>query len=102
MMRILQKAKFDFLVLVGDVYQIQSISFGNWFSTARAFVPKNAVCELQTPYRSTNEKLKDFVTTQLHFVGIVEIFDNIHDKTVVDCSLLFLDFGKAEIGFRNI
>lgn len=60
MMRILQKAKFDFLVLVGDVYQIQSISFGNWFSTARAFVPKNAVCELQTPYRSTNESLKDF------------------------------------------
>lgn len=54
---ILDKAKFKLLVLVGDVFQIESILFGNWFSIARNFVPKTSVSELTKPYRSTNENL---------------------------------------------
>ena len=54
---ILEKASFKLLVLVGDVYQIESILFGNWFSIARAFVPSTAVYELTKPYRSTNDEL---------------------------------------------
>lgn len=54
---ILEKASFKLLVLVGDVYQIESILFGNWFSIARAFVPPTSVYELTKPYRSTNEEL---------------------------------------------
>lgn len=54
---ILDKAKFKLLVLVGDVFQIESILFGNWFSIARSFIPKTSVSELTKPYRSSNERL---------------------------------------------
>lgn len=54
---ILTKATYKLLVLVGDSYQIASIRFGNWFSLARAFVPKASVFELTKPYRSNNEGL---------------------------------------------
>ncbi len=59
MISILEKASFKLLVLVGDVFQIESIRFGNWFSMAPAFVPTTSVFELTKPYRSTNPKLLD-------------------------------------------
>ena len=55
---ILKKAQFKLLVLVGDVFQIESILFGNWFSIARNFIPTTSVFELTKPYRSTNEQLQ--------------------------------------------
>ena len=55
----LKKASFKLLVLVGDVFQIESIRFGNWFSMARDFVPATSVSELTKPYRSHNPKLLD-------------------------------------------
>lgn len=57
---ILEKAKFSLLILVGDNYQIESISFGNWFSIAQKFVPKTSVTELYKPYRTTNNNLLTF------------------------------------------
>lgn len=57
MKKILNKAKYNLLVLVGDSYQISSIRFGNWFSVARAFVPETSVFELTKPYRSNNSNL---------------------------------------------
>jgi len=45
------------LVLVGDTYQIDSIEFGNWFDIARKFVPDASVCELTTPWRSSDAGL---------------------------------------------
>lgn len=51
---ILTKAKFEILVLVGDIYQIQSINFGNWFSAAKGFLPDTSIFELKSPYRSRN------------------------------------------------
>ena len=45
---ILEKATFKLLVLVGDVFQIEAILFGNWFSIARTFVPETSVSELST------------------------------------------------------
>ena len=58
MRRVLEKAKFQLLLLVGDTYQISSIRFGNWFSVAQAFVPKTSVFELTVPYRSNDNNLK--------------------------------------------
>lgn len=52
MKELLKKLNCRLLVLVGDVYQIRSIKFGNWFSLARYFLPSNIVYELNTPYRS--------------------------------------------------
>lgn len=57
MRQVLEKANFRLLVLVGDVYQIESIYFGNWFSIARKFVPATSVFELTNPYRTTNQDL---------------------------------------------
>lgn len=57
MRKILEKANFKLIVLVGDIYQIESIYFGNWFSIAQKFVPGSAVFELTHPYRTTNNDL---------------------------------------------
>lgn len=57
MLKVIRKASFKLLVLVGDVYQIDSIVFGNWFEVARSFVPKTSVFELTKPYRTSNSKL---------------------------------------------
>ena len=57
MRRVLEKANFKLLVLVGDIYQIESIYFGNWFSIAQKFVPETSIFELTHPYRTTNNDL---------------------------------------------
>lgn len=57
MLKVLEKASFKLLVLVGDVFQIESIQFGNWFGIAESFLPETSVFELTKPYRSSNEKL---------------------------------------------
>ena len=54
---ILDKAKFTLLVLVGDIYQIEAIQFGNWFSAAKEFIPRTSVFELEKPYRTNNQHL---------------------------------------------
>ena len=46
MRKVLEKAEFKFLVLVGDVYQIESIYFGNWFDIARNFICKDSIITL--------------------------------------------------------
>jgi DNA replication protein DnaC len=57
MKEILEKASYKLLILVGDIYQIESIVFGNWFSIARSFISANSVFELTKPYRTTNPDL---------------------------------------------
>jgi hypothetical protein len=59
MRRVLEKANFKLLVLVGDTYQIESITFGNWFGLARFFLNKNTWHELKHPYRAKNQELLD-------------------------------------------
>lgn len=60
MREILRKATFKYLVLVGDIYQIASIRFGNWFNVAKYFIPNSAVFELKSPYRTEDEGLLMF------------------------------------------
>jgi len=57
MLDVLQKSSFKLLVLVGDIFQIESILFGNWFSFAKYFTPDSAVFELTKPYRTSNDNL---------------------------------------------
>jgi hypothetical protein len=57
MLGVLGNTKFKLLLLVGDVYQIESIQFGNWFSIMRSFVPTSSVSELDKPWRSDNPQL---------------------------------------------
>ncbi len=52
MAKILSDTQFKLLVLVGDIYQIESIKFGNWFYIAKSMMPKPAVHELTYIHRS--------------------------------------------------
>jgi energy-coupling factor transporter ATP-binding protein EcfA2 len=60
LIKVLDKTSFKLLVLVGDVYQIESIQFGNWFGIIRSFIPSTSVFELTTPFRTRNDLLLDF------------------------------------------
>ena len=55
MIAVLEKAKFNLLLLVGDTYQIDAIQFGNWFSVLKAFLPQCAVFELTKPHRTQDK-----------------------------------------------
>ncbi len=59
MQKILEKVSFLSIVLVGDIFQIESILFGNWFSVIRPFIRDHSVFELTKPYRTTNKNLLD-------------------------------------------
>lgn len=59
MKKILELDSFMLLVLVGDIYQIESINFGNWFSIINNFVHVQSVTELKTPYRTKETALLD-------------------------------------------
>lgn len=57
LLKVLNCTTFDLLVLVGDVYQIESIQFGNWFSLARSYIPKGSTFELTKPFRTDDGAL---------------------------------------------
>lgn len=57
MLKVLQKASYKYLILVGDIYQIESIRYGNWFSAVRSFIPNSSVIELIKPFRAKRENL---------------------------------------------
>lgn len=54
---VLQQTECGILICVGDVYQIESIRFGNWFLFAQNFF-SNIQLELQHIYRTQSEKLQ--------------------------------------------
>ena len=100
MRRVLEKANFKLLVLVGDTYQIESIYFGNWFSIAQKFVPNTCIFELTHPYRTTNNgllmvwdrvrKLDDAILEPLVKNGYVarldeSIFEHSADDEIILC-----------------
>ncbi len=60
LIKVVDKTSFRLLVLVGDVYQIESIQFGNWFGIIRSFIPSTSVFELTTPFRTKNGSLLCF------------------------------------------
>jgi hypothetical protein len=57
LIKVLEKTSFKLLVLVGDIFQIESIQFGNWFGAARFFIPDTSIFELTTPFRTKSESL---------------------------------------------
>lgn len=100
MRHVLEKATFKLLVLVGDIYQIESIYFGNWFSIAQRFLPETSIFELTHPYRTTNSdlltvwdrvrKLDDALLEPLVKNGYVarldeSIFEHSEDDEIILC-----------------
>lgn len=54
-LQLFDKCNTKVYLLLGDVYQIEAIKFGNWFNFARYFVDKKSVYELTTPYRAKDK-----------------------------------------------
>lgn len=97
LLAVLEKTTFKLLVLVGDIYQIESIQFGNWFSLVRSFIPSTATFELKTPYRAKDEKLLTFWNKVRSIEDdIAEFIAQNEYSTVLDKSL-FESQGKDEI-----
>ena len=93
MMKILRCSKFKLLVLVGDIYQIESIRFGNWFSIAKSYVPENAICELTYVHRSSDEILKALWESVRKLDGrMADLLDSNRYSVTMDDSI----FSKAE------
>lgn len=60
MIQLLQKIPLDsLLVLAGDIYQIESIDFGNWFFYAKELLPSKSVAELNNTWRTKEKNLQD-------------------------------------------
>lgn len=96
-LEVLKKTEFKLLVLVGDVYQIESIDFGNWFGIIRSFVPKTAVFELTTPFRTKNKALLGFWNKVRAIEDdIAEVITRNRYSAMLDKSL-FESHGKDEI-----
>lgn len=56
-LKVLNDVSCKLVVLVGDIFQIESIRFGNWFEIIQSFVPTTSVFELKTPYRTKDANL---------------------------------------------
>ncbi|AXA84487.1 helicase [Lysobacter oculi] len=88
LLKVLEKTSFKLLVLVGDVHQIESIQFGNWFSIIRAFIPTTSVFELITPFRTKNQSLLGFWNKVRNIDDdIAEVIARNGYSTVLDKSL---------------
>lgn len=59
-LKILQNVKYTLVMIVGDVHQIESIKFGNWFAFSQKFVNDNSIYELTETFRSNDANLLKF------------------------------------------
>ncbi len=59
MLRILKKQNYKLIILAGDVFQIESIKYGNWFSLAYYLFNKEIVYELENTNRTDDSDLLD-------------------------------------------
>jgi hypothetical protein len=97
LIKVLEKTSFKLLVLVGDVYQIESIQFGNWFGIMRSFIPGSSVFELTTPFRTKNDSLLGFWNKVRNIDDdIAEVIARNGYSTVID-KTLFENQGQDEI-----
>lgn len=88
LLAILETTSFKLLVLVGDVFQIESIRFGNWFNVVRSYIEPASIFELTTPYRTSSAELVDFWTkVRTLDEGVTETIARNGYATVLDASL---------------
>jgi hypothetical protein len=88
LLKVLEATSFKLLVLVGDVFQIESIRFGNWFNVIRSFIPGASIFELETPYRTSDAALVEFWDKVRRVDGdITETIARNGYSTVLDATL---------------
>lgn len=115
MLRFMNKISEDtFVVLAGDIFQIESINFGNWFFYAKDIIKSNgANIELTNTWRTKDETLKglwkevrtksSLITEKLAMDGEFseDIGANIFNKSEEDEVVLCLNY-DGKFGLNNI
>lgn len=110
--KILTKTSPKLILLLGDVFQIKPIAFGNWFSLLEYFLKENCQLNLNNQFRSTSETLLSFwkevrnigpnIKTKLISNKISHILDeSIFDKKYEDEIILCLNYDGI-YGVNNI
>lgn len=102
------------LVLSGDIYQLESIDFGNWFYYAKDIIKKEAIVELNNTWRTEKENLislwaavrqkSELITEKLAMDGPFSenVSDNILESKDDDEIILCLNYdGKFGVNFIN-
>ncbi|AEG10274.1 helicase [Shewanella baltica BA175] len=96
-LNVIKNTKYKLLLLVGDVFQIESIEFGNWFSVIPSFIPQTSVFELTTPFRTKNISLLSFWNKVRKIDDdIAEVISRNQYSSVLNSSL-FESLGRDEI-----
>lgn len=101
------------VVLAGDIYQIESIEFGNWFFYAKDILPPRSIIELTSTWRTDIEEIKSLweqvrfkkplITEVLALDGPFseDISKNIFTKTSDDEVVLCLNY-DGKFGLNSI
>jgi len=112
-LKVLNKSKEKSLFLfVGDIFQLKSIRFGNWFKIIGSYVPKNAIHNLSNVYRTNEPRLlevwknvrasEDGILERLIKYGFSSEFDKtIFQKKAADEIVLCLNYNGI-YGINNI
>lgn len=54
---LLKRISVKLILLAGDIFQLPSIEFGNWYALIRAFLDKHSFIDLDYTFRTNNEML---------------------------------------------
>ena len=112
MVSILSKISAKLIILSGDIFQIPSIKFGNWYSLLRKFIDKKCYVDLLKTYRSNSNnlielwdrvrKIDTFIPELLNNMKISHVLDeSIFEKEDDDEIILCLNYDGL-YGINNI
>lgn len=93
MLKILESSKFKYLVLLGDICQIQSIKYGPWFKYAKVLLPMNTKFELLELHRTSSKNLEELWNLVRNRDDRIEEFLSQYnlEKEITDSSILEIE-----------
>ena len=112
MIKILRKQKYQAIILVGDIYQIESIKYGNWFQFCNKYFNDDIVYNLKDTHRTSDIDLMElWESVRFNNKKAINILSNqeytqplskeIFDKTSSDEVILCLNY-DGMYGINNI
>ena len=112
MIKILRKQRYQAIILVGDIYQIESIKYGNWFQFCNKYFNDDIVYNLKDTHRTSDIDLMElWESVRFNNKKAINILSNqeytqplskeIFDKTSSDEVILCLNY-DGMYGINNI
>lgn len=82
MLKLLEIVNCSVLLLTGDIYQLPSIDFGNWFHIAKYVLPPHAVGELKQQFRTDDNVILELWQKVRQFDESIYEYLSFHSMTV--------------------